>query len=593
MIEVETSVACRSDICSMWNAMGDTERLNRAIGNNAIELSPLDGPSAARYLAKTRLGGFSVQYEERPYEWTYLERFAILRRMRSGPVTSLEVIYAFVRSPDGGTRVTVTVKMAPRYAWLSPFIKISARQVLSRMQREVRRIDAGISAGTGAPPLPPLHPADEGALSRALEALRKVAPTALVERLGELLKSGSDLDIARLRPFELADRWKVDRRDMLTTCLFAVRAGLLELRWDLICPSCRTVTDSLPSLASLGEHGQCQLCELEFGLDLDEAVEATFSPAPQVRRVDERKYCIGGPARVPHVLAQAIVPEQGSAVLRAPADAGRLRLFVRGGRTALVDLKPDGAGVTETSLDGEQPTVLSLAPAGQIVLKNPGAERHVKLERLEWLSQAASARVLSTLPAFRRDFSSEVLRPGTSLKVARVTLLFTDLTDSTKLYADVGDAAAFRLVQDHFDVLLPLIEQHGGALVKTIGDAIMAVFEAEEGAVRASVRMLEAFAAFRKTHAHGEATHIKIGLYSGPCFAITANHLLDYFGQSVNIAARLQGQAHSGELVMESLAADHAREQGLLGGCAITERSEVALKGVDQKVTIARVALHP
>src|SRR6185295_18265547 len=236
------------------------------------------------------------------------------------------------------------------------------------------------------------------------------------------------------------DEWEVDRRDMLGVCLSAVRAGLLELRWEIVCPSCRTATETLPTLASLGEHGACQLCDLEFALDLEDAVEATFAPAAAIREVDVGPYCIGGPARTPHVLAQQLLPAEGEARLTAPDEEGRYRLFVRGGTSAPVDVKagaPDEVDAGEMAATREE--ALVVAPGGTVVVKNPSAEeRHAKLERLAWADQAARARVVTAMPAFRRDFSNDILRPGMALKVARVGLFFSDLTGSTQLYTSVG-----------------------------------------------------------------------------------------------------------------------------------------------------------
>ncbi len=55
-------------------------------------------------------------------------------------------------------------------------------------------------------------------------------------------------------------------------------------------------------------------------------------------------------------------------------------------------------------------------------------------------------------------------------------MLFTDLKSSTQLYREIGDATAFGRVMNHFDVVKKLIAEEDGALVKTIGDAVMAVF---------------------------------------------------------------------------------------------------------------------
>jgi class 3 adenylate cyclase len=172
-----------------------------------------------------------------------------------------------------------------------------------------------------------------------------------------------------------------------------------------------------------------------------------------------------------------------------------------------------------------------------------------------------------------------------------VTLFFSDLTGSTQLYSNVGDAPALKLVQDHFDVVVGLIEKHGGSLVKTIGDAVMAAFVDETAALRASLAILAAFETFRAGHPDRAQTHIKLGLYAGASYLVTANGVLDYFGQTVNIAARLQAQAHSGELVVEATLADDAVARGLLPAAAITQRYTAELKGVNQPIDVARIRL--
>ena len=104
------------------------------------------------------------------------------------------------------------------------------------------------------------------------------------------------------------------------------------------------------------------------------------------------------------------------------------------------------------------------------------AEQLVMLERMAWTDQATTAAEVTALQMFRDLFSSEALRPGEQISVGTLTVLFTDLRDSTKLYREIGDATAFGRVMNHFDVLRKAIAEHDGAIVKTIGDAVMAVF---------------------------------------------------------------------------------------------------------------------
>jgi class 3 adenylate cyclase len=216
-------------------------------------------------------------------------------------------------------------------------------------------------------------------------------------------------------------------------------------------------------------------------------------------------------------------------------------------------------------------------------------ERHLKLERLEWASRAATAHLVSTLPEFRRQFSADLLRPGVTLRVARVALLFTDLTDSTALYHNVGDAKAFKVVQEHFDVLNAIIAEHRGTIVKTIGDAVMAAFVEERDALNAAFAMHGAFPAFRAGNEDASRTFLKVGVFAGPCYVVTANGILDYFGQTVNIAARLQGASGPGEIVIDGLFADEAEAAGWLANFSISEHFEARLKGLPDPVRVARI----
>jgi class 3 adenylate cyclase len=218
-----------------------------------------------------------------------------------------------------------------------------------------------------------------------------------------------------------------------------------------------------------------------------------------------------------------------------------------------------------------------------------GGERHVKIERLDWADRAATAHQLSLSPTFRRLFSGQVLRAGLMLKVARVALLFSDLTASTALYRRAGDASAFTLVQDHFELLGAIAQRNGGAIVKTIGDAVMAAFADEADAMRAAIEMQDSFHTFRAGQGDAADVYLKLGLFAGPCYVVTANGVLDYFGMTVNVAARLQATAEPGEIVVPEELAERARVAGWLGTAQVTARFEAELKGLDGPVKAARV----
>ena len=102
-----------------------------------------------------------------------------------------------------------------------------------------------------------------------------------------------------------------------------------------------------------------------------------------------------------------------------------------------------------------------------------------------------ATRVLSN-QTFRDLYRNATLDPEQRFKITNLTILFTDLKGSTALYDRVGDLAAFDLVRHHFGALLTAIAAEGGAVVKTIGDAVMATFPAPDRAIRAAMRMREA-----------------------------------------------------------------------------------------------------
>jgi len=113
-----------------------------------------------------------------------------------------------------------------------------------------------------------------------------------------------------------------------------------------------------------------------------------------------------------------------------PRRNGRLRLFVRGGATASLEVHQDGPAVANTEAgENGTPATLVLQPGGTLAVRGTlPVQTHLKLERSEWISRAATAAMVSALAHFRRLFSGEVLAPGIALKVGRMAPLFTDLS---------------------------------------------------------------------------------------------------------------------------------------------------------------------
>lgn len=596
-VNIERSVDLDASPDEVWALLIDTDRLNRRMGMNAVRYQPIPDERAitgARVLASTRLGGFLQTYEEQPFEWTWGEGLHVRRDFVSGPLCWLSMRFQLEATPTG-SRFTVTLETLPRLSVLRPVAWLNQRRSADQICALALEMAAFARARGPDPYSNPVSRHDPRALALALEALaaRGVAPE-IVRLLGELVRSSADADCARLRPLELAATWGVEGDAALLGFLHSVPAGLMELRWSIVCPSCRTQAEAVPRLDEVPETGHCTLCDIDFELDLDQAVEAIFTPNAAVRAIPELPFCLAGPGRTPHVLVQQNVAPGQPRTLQLPASAGRYRIFVRGGARASLRLEADAPEQVSVSFDDQSLSASEIAarPGGRVEVHNLGVEtRHVKIERLEYASNAATAHRLSTMAEFRSMFSAELLKRGTPLKVSRVAILFTDLTGSTALYERVGDAAAFRFVDDHFDALRAAIGGAGGTIVKTMGDAVMAVFPDEEAGLVGAIAALDAFERFRKGSPLGEHVGLKVGLHAGPSYVVTANGALDYFGQTVNVASRMEHLAERGEIIVEARAwrtlAREARSR------AVTSTAfEAQVKGLAAPLDLVRVRLQ-
>ena len=174
-----------------------------------------------------------------------------------------------------------------------------------------------------------------------------------------------------------------------------------------------------------------------------------------------------------------------------------------------------------------------------------------------------SAKRLLTNQVFRDLYGTDTLDAEQRLKITSLTFLFTDLKGSTALYERVGDLAAFDLVRAHFRVLHEIVAGETGAIVKTIGDAVMATFHSPDHAVAAALKMREAMQKLNVERG-SEDLLLKIGIHEGPCLAVVLNDRQDFFGQTVNIASRVQGLATSQAICATGPVVENAQTSTLL-----------------------------
>jgi class 3 adenylate cyclase len=201
-----------------------------------------------------------------------------------------------------------------------------------------------------------------------------------------------------------------------------------------------------------------------------------------------------------------------------------------------------------------------------------------------------TAKRLLSNQTFRDIYRTDTLDVDQRLRITSLTFLFTDLKGSTELYERVGDLVAYDLVRAHFKVLTDIEASEAGAVVKTIGDAVMATFPTPDRAIAAALRMSEAMRQLNEERGR-EDLLLKIGLHEGPCLAVTLNDRQDYFGQTVNIASRVQHLAISNAVFATGAVVDHPEAARLIEISGLRRKpQQAALRGIADAVTVYEIA---
>jgi hypothetical protein len=198
-------------------------------------------------------------------------------------------------------------------------------------------------------------PVDKAQLDRLMKRLAKTPVRQdLLPPLRERIVEGSDDQVLGMRAYAVADTWGADRLEVLRLFLHATRIGLLELRWELMCPNCRVPKAEAESLAKLPGRFHCETCGISYTTDFDQRVELRFSVHQAIRKAVDNIYCIGGPLRMPHVFAQQYLAPHESR--RLDVDLGEpLRLRAVGGTkhlSVVPDLRRSGQSEVRVTYSG-------------------------------------------------------------------------------------------------------------------------------------------------------------------------------------------------------------------------------------------------
>lgn len=579
---------------AVWRYLRDTERLNKAAGLQIVQFvdTPLPEGGACR-TGRFQLLGMTIEWEEKPFEWVAGQWMSVERLYRKGPLLRMTIHFALEPVGSSHCVVRVQVQAQPR-SWLAkPLVHGQMVGVVGPgLGRALLQIDAFLNGRAKFPypdDPPRLRPDARQLQERAKVALRAagIEPRVAERVLGDAL-AAPDRDIVRVHPHVLAAELGVSRSRVLRALLLAADAGLYDLMWDVNCPHCRG-GNRARHLSEVRKLNACLSCNLDYAARFDREVEVTFAVSPNVRTLDLSDHCVGGPGKTPHVLVQKRAQPGQIVELEVPLRPGLYRLrSPHGARPATVVVQADAAQAIDVDVAPEGIAVgAPVRPGGLLRIRNQTELEHtLSLDDPSHGQHAVSGAQVSALQAFRTRFVREVLSPDQQLSVGAMTFLFTDLRSSTAMYERVGDGEALQFVRRHFDVLFRVVEQHDGAVVKTVGDAVMAVFDDPGDAVQAAVQAVQEVADLRNEA--GEPLILRVGLHQGTCLALNMDDRLDYFGSTVNRAARIEHESHGNDIVCTAVVLEDPRGREACAGLE-QQRFRADLRGVAEPVDLVRL----
>ena len=455
------------------------------------------------------------------------------------------------------------------------------------------------------------------------DALRNSAAPDVVAAFETAIRDGSDRKLCRINVLNFAAEHKLDEEKTISGFLHASRLGLFEMNWNVLCPGCGGVLDSSQQLKSVHKEAyDCALCSRAYEPTLDEMVEVVFTVSPRVRKIA---------AHDPHLLplweyfrqifwgTGIDLPEENfveqmeeftiDSMEIGPGEKAQLSLTLPADFVILFEpvthfahfINVKGGPVKERqSLSlifnkAHSPTVTTEMQPGplRISMENKSDVRalptvwiaaHHLHDLLGKRRPFLTAKRLLTNQTFRDIYRTDTLDVDQGLKITSLTFLFTDLKGSTALYDRVGDVVAYDLVREHFRILNEIVASETGAVVKTIGDAVMATFSTPDRALAAALRMRDSVQVLKND------LLIKIGIHEGPCLAVTLNDRLDYFGQTVNIAARVQSLADSRAIFATKSVVENSQVSKMLEASNLHLTEQVAaLRGVADRMTVYQI----
>lgn len=562
----------KSSADELWPLVSNTERLNKAIGMQSVEYRiEKDKSGTVKKFGSFRLAGMLIAWEEHPFEWVEGARMGILREFESGPFVWFMSSVELVPIAGGGTELIHHVKIQPRNTIGRVISTLEAGWKGKRaLDKVYNRIDQTLQkAKNNSSQQDPFEPPKkltsvqgQRLRDRIQQSMQMGVGEEIATRLEHYLATAAAQALAQIQPYRLAAQLNVNREEMLDACLIAANSGLLKLQWDIICPTCRAPASNEEVLSNVKNHTQCDVCDVEFQSNVGNAIELVFQADPEIRNVDQGHYCSGGPVHSPHVVTQIrIEPAEqieveinltaGDYLMRGIGLPQRQRFRVKPQRApGQLDLRLSHIGTLS------HPPELRAGPIAISLHNDSDQTRVVRIERTVERENIVTAAAVSAHANFRALFPEQTFDQGTPVATEELALFWASVTNVDEVYRHRSEPEAYLLFQALLQEIETLVNDHQGAVAKTVGEGLMASFQDRSNAVAAALAVKDALRLSEKF----AGLEIGIGIHRSRTLVTTQNGRLDYFGAAVRLIETLANRAEQGVLMTATVFSDPATQ---------------------------------
>lgn len=421
-----------------WAVFSDTDRFNRAANLGFSFREEVDETGERRKVGEVKRLGMTLTWIDEPFIYIAPRQFVSVRRFHNGPVERLEATMRLTPGADG-VQLDYSIELTPRSAVARLLLLIDAA---TSIRPSVGRTLAAAASQLGeAPqaysPPPPLS-------AQAANAVQRLRDLPSGEALERTLREADLREQNRLRPRALAEAWSADPNAVIEDMLVAVERGVLDLRFDLLCPRCQGASTRRPILDVRPTDLHCESCGIVYDGSFPDSIEVSFRPSSSVRAFEVPVDCANSPIHAPHRLLRERLRAAETLTFEIELEPGAYRL----------DLEPRAEGASlevreglrdqRVAIDiterGIVPSILRVGPGKvHFALRNRLTEpRNLTLEQRWRPPHALTVGQLLERPDALELLPDKAVPPSLQLNMQRAAILVIDGRSEPKAMARVA-----------------------------------------------------------------------------------------------------------------------------------------------------------